>query len=281
MDVNYCPIFVSSSDVYSDIWPAFFKIFKREWPEYKGIIYLNTEKKDFSFEGLNIKCTKVALYQNLKFGETFKRGIEKIDNNHFLLFMIDYFIENRVNTAYLQSLYNEFISGDPESLFLMPLGPKSTSISNNINIVQMNIPESNGIAKESIFSFQIAFWRKEHIGKYIMNWEDPWFAEYFGCRRAKILTPKFWMLSPRLPLPIKYDGRGVLHGGGKWLESAISRIDLTNIPLNLNESKSIRGIFTEPAFPRIVRIPREIRLIPERMKSMHSIYRLKRNLKTP
>ena len=38
-------VFVSSSDNYSDIWDLFFDLFYKYWPEYKGKIYLQTQKK--------------------------------------------------------------------------------------------------------------------------------------------------------------------------------------------------------------------------------------------
>lgn len=31
-----CPIFISSADSYSDLWPVFFKLFKEYWPEWGG-----------------------------------------------------------------------------------------------------------------------------------------------------------------------------------------------------------------------------------------------------
>lgn len=76
MNVNECPIFVSSSDAYSDIWYPFFALFKREWPEYKGRIYLNTQGKRFSFPGLDIVCTNVP--NGMRFGKTFKAVAVKI-----------------------------------------------------------------------------------------------------------------------------------------------------------------------------------------------------------
>ena len=277
MNINKCPIFISSSDAYSDLWPAFFSIFKREWPEYDGQIILNTENKNFTFPDLDIICTNANTNSKLKFGEVFKNGINKIKSDHFLLFMIDYFIESKVDTTYLQELYQKFLNSDTEALFLQKLGPVPLHIFQDEDIVQMDIQRSVGIAKESIFSFQVAFWRKECITKYIADWENPWFAEYFGCRRAKIFNPKLWMLSGNQKFPISYSGLGVLHGGGRWLDEAISRIDLNGIPLNLSESRIRRGTFIEPKFPRLSRIPKEITLIPERLKSMRSIWELKKH----
>lgn len=88
-------------------------------------------------------------------------------------------------------------------------------------------------------------------------------AEYYGCRRANIFKSKIWVLKSEQPLPIPYDGCGILHGGGKWLPSALKKIDLEGVPLDL----SLREVYVEPRFPRLVRIPKEIPLLGKRAKS--------------
>ena len=54
-------ILVNTTDSFSDCWNPFFKLFKKYWPNYGGKIYLNTEIKDFKYEGLNIICIKNKL----------------------------------------------------------------------------------------------------------------------------------------------------------------------------------------------------------------------------
>ena len=49
-------ILVSSCDAYEDVWNPFFALFKKYWPNCKYNIYLNTESKMFSYDGLNITC---------------------------------------------------------------------------------------------------------------------------------------------------------------------------------------------------------------------------------
>lgn len=100
-------LFVSSSDAYADIWPAFFTLFRRYWPDFNGTIYLNTEKREFSFPGLEIICTKVGTQKS--FGRTFKLGLGKLPEETFLLMMIDYFIEDMVDVAVLNRLYDRFV----------------------------------------------------------------------------------------------------------------------------------------------------------------------------
>ena len=96
LDVNRCTVFVSSSDAYADLWPAFFAIFKREWPTFSGCIYLNTEQKTFMYDGLDIICTEVGRQRH--FGETLRAGLDCVkESNTILFFMIDYLFEGSIH----------------------------------------------------------------------------------------------------------------------------------------------------------------------------------------
>lgn len=223
MDVNECPIFVSSADSYSDIWEPFFAIFKREWPEYRGTIYLNTQERTFELSGLKIVCTNVGKMKC--FGETFLSGVAKIPCNHFLLLMIDYFFEGRVNVRVLQDIYSDFLYGQPDSIQLMPHPYKYVCPVGKTGLCSRILPP--GGLKCAWFSFQAAFWDRASIIKYIRSWESPWTAEYFGTKRAEILNANIWTCSAR---PIPYDAAGVLYGGGKWNRKALQKIDFTGVP---------------------------------------------------
>lgn len=230
-DINKIPIFVSSSDAYADIWPAFFSLLKREWPEYNGTIYLNTEHLEYSHDGLNIVCTKLG--RQRYFGDTFLRGIDKIREERFLLIMIDYFFEGRVNVPKLQEIYEIFLEDDIDTFTLMTQPYGFAPIHNH--------PQYSRIVNEEgwriMFSFQTAFWKKSSFERLVRRWDDPWHAEHFGSKRAALEGMTFYILSSREDMPIRYDESGVLHGGGRWLMPAISRIDLTNIPLDLSATK--------------------------------------------
>ena len=265
MNVNECPMLVSSSDAYADIWPAFFHILKREWPEYRGKIVLNTDRRDFSFDGLDIVCTHACGDGRHPFGTTLKRSLDAVPGDVFLMMMIDYFLEGPVDTAGLQRYLDAFLAGGASAFFLLPQIAPSNPVPGSSDIDEMDIPKASGFAIQTLFSFQAAFWRKGEMRRFVADWEDPWFAEYFGCRRAQILKPRFWKLSDSARLPIPYDRSGVLHGGGKWLMKSVGRIDFTGVPIDLEKSKSERGICKESAHPYLSRLPHELHRLPARI----------------
>lgn len=44
-------ILVNTCDKFEDCWNPFFKLFFLFWPDYNGVIYLNTEYKEYSVRG--------------------------------------------------------------------------------------------------------------------------------------------------------------------------------------------------------------------------------------
>ena len=232
LNVNQCTVFVSSSDAYADLWPAFFAIFKREWPTFSGRIYLNTEQKTFKYEGLDIICTRVGRQRH--FGETLRAGLDCVrESNAILFFMIDYLFEGKVDVEKLDLLYHRFHEDSVDVLFLYPHTPKKFEPIEGVPECVRAIPPFNS---SICFSFQAAFWNKAELHDLVAKWEDPWNAEYYSYLRLRYLRPRpeIWFHHSS-PVPIPYDGCGVLHGGGRWLKSALDKIDLTGIDLDIGK----------------------------------------------
>ncbi len=222
-----CPVFVSSADVYSDLWFLFFDLFKKNWPEYTGDIYLNTEEKQFRYEGLNIKCTNVG--KRGCFGKTFRAGLEQIESSCVLLIMVDYLFMGKVNDQRLQDCFRCFQKNDLDSLCLFPVDyTRSTYLDNGINIV---IPPS-----KDMFSLQSAFWKKQILREMVLPHENPWLAEWYGTRRANVEKIKLGYTTNDKPIP--YFARGALHSA-RWNEPIVPFLKKSGYEVDFSK----RGIF--------------------------------------
>ena len=281
MNVNDCPMLVSSSDAYADLWPAFFHILRREWPGYRGRIVLNTDTRDFSFDGLDIVCTRACRDGRHPFGTTLKRSLDVVPGDVFLMMMVDYFLEGPVDAARLQRYFDAFLGGGPSAFFLLQQEAPALPVAGQPDREEMDVPAARGFATQTLFSFQAAFWRKDEMRRFVADWEDPWFAEFYGCRRAQVLRPRFWKLADAAALPIPYDRSGVLHGGGRWLMESARRIDFSGVPIDLEKSKAERGIYKESAHPYLSRLPRELHLLPGRIATWIRSTRQLRSLRRP
>jgi hypothetical protein len=232
MEWKNCSIYVSSSDKYSDIWPLFFKLFKYYWPEYTGKIYLNTETLNYTYEDLNIICTQVG--KDKPFGEVFNLGLNAVATQNILLFMIDYLFMDKVDCSKLAQYYQFFEEEKLDSLCLIHQNYDYTIQSDHIELQAVKAPSKD------MFSFQVAFWKKDILKTLIYKNENPWASEWFGTKRANKKKIKLQCLQKNVPPPISYDLAGCLHKG-MWLENA--RDHLTDLKIQVDYTK--RGFYNQ------------------------------------
>jgi hypothetical protein len=236
--MNNYTIFISSSDAYADLWPIFFDLFKKYWPEYDGIIYLNTEKKAFFYEGFNIVCTQVG---KNSFGNTFRSGLQKVESPYLLLIMIDYFFMGKINHEALGKYFFYFRQQNLDTLCLMP--------SQYSNIEKLEFEDVYRVIPPSkdMFSYQAAFWKKSVLFEMALPHETPWLSEWYGTARANQMKLKLAYLATEKPIP--YLMEGALHKG-KWVTPMVSF--LKEIVYDVDFSK--RGLFEDIPFTLFDRV---------------------------
>ncbi|GHV03059.1 hypothetical protein FACS1894159_11980 [Bacteroidia bacterium] len=206
-------VFVNSSDSYADLWPVFFDLFKMNWPDYDGVIYLNTEQKSYRHEGLNIICTQVGRLSS--FGRVFRAGLDMVATDNVLFFMIDYIFMGRVDAGRLRRYYEYFLSGHYDSLCLAS-SPyyRMVSVADNRELSCVLSPSRD------MFSFQAAYWKREALRNIVLPNENPWTAEWYGTKRANKMNLRLLALSENVESPIPYHLSGCLQKG-KWREEAV------------------------------------------------------------
>lgn len=231
MEVNFS-IFVSSSDNYSDLWPLFFDLFKKYWPEYDSVIYLQTQEKEYSHHGLDIVCTKVGHLDG--FGRTLRAGLDKVSNENILFIMIDYIFMGKVKHEYIKSCYDYFCSQELDSLCLIYQNYPHTIAMSNSDYLYVVPP-----APYIMFSYQIAFWKKSMLREMALPHENPWMSEWYGSLRAEKMQIRLACVRAGKE-PIKYDGAGCLHQG-KWLNNAIEFLNSIHYEFDFDK----RGYYAE------------------------------------
>lgn len=184
-------IFVSSADSYSDLWPVFFDLFKKYWPNYEGNIYLNTEEKIYSHSGLNIICTKIGIQKT--FGITFRKGLGTLPTENVLLIMIDYIFMGKVNHIKIDEYFNFFINKNLDSLCLTHQNYPNIQQTDYYDLVMVTAP-----APYVMFSYQIAFWKKSMLCQMALPHENPWTSEWFGTKRAEKMEIKLAAISKKI-----------------------------------------------------------------------------------
>jgi hypothetical protein len=255
--MKLCPIFISSSDSYSDLWPIFFDLFVKYWPEFQGKIYLNTESKTYTHEGLDLCCTQVGHLAS--FGQTFRAGIDTVDSDDILLIMIDYFFMGDVKSDMLEEYFRYFKKHDLDSLCLIKNPYTETRPSDHKDLFLV-IPPS-----QDMFNFQIAFWKKTTLYDMVLPHESPWLSEWYGTLRANRMKIKLFFT---IKMPIEYLAEGALHKG-KWVKEMMFFLNELSFQVDYDK----RGVFKGDDLSLLGRTRKRLDTLIPRIKSQLDLIR--------
>ena len=233
MNQNYS-LLVNSSDGFEDCWGPFFTLFTKYWPTFKAPVFLNTEKKDWSFPGMNIQCTKVQApaEPRLPWSECLIRALEQIKTPLVLYFQEDYFIHQPVRADVVQAAA-EYMMKHPEVEHIALTrhcshGPFETHAEDWLQ----------GIRQKARYriSTQAALWRVDALISYLRSEENGWMFEIYGTWRAH--KKKAVFLSAKFDEA--HDGPAIdyLHTGiikGKWLPEKKDIFEENNIDVDFSK----------------------------------------------
>jgi hypothetical protein len=185
--INDLTIFVNTSDSFEDCWEPFFKLFKFYWSDCPYPIVLNTEKKNYQYQGLNISCSKVSVGEKKRLGwsECLMRALDAIETPYILYLQEDYFLEAPVKADTLKNLLNEMVAFKVGALRLSGtdgIGPFH-------EIGSTLIVEVDKGAKWRL-SLQAALWKKSVLRTLVRVHETPWQLESYGSFRTRRLKEK-------------------------------------------------------------------------------------------
>ena len=103
-------VLVQSCDKNRDLWPVFFEVFKRQWPDCPFRIVLNTETAEYTYDGLQVECLR--LYKDwseealnaLSWSQRFKDTLQHIKTKYTFVILDDFFIREPVNACGVECL---------------------------------------------------------------------------------------------------------------------------------------------------------------------------------
>jgi hypothetical protein len=209
-------ILVNSCDGFEDCWNPFFTLIQRYWPECDARIFLNTEKKDWHFDGLDITCTQVqgTAPERLTWSECLLNALDQVQTPLVLYFQEDYFIHQPVRHALIQQA-TEYMLAHPEVGHIAltrhcSLGPYESYPENWLQTIGQK-------ARYRVCT-QAALWRTDTLRSYLDPKENGWMFEILGTWRAHKRRDTF--LSTKWDPEVGGPAIDYLHTGiikGKWL----------------------------------------------------------------
>jgi hypothetical protein len=237
-------LLVNSSDGFEDCWIPFFTLLKRYWPEIDIPILLNTEKKTWSFEGLDIICTQAQKNHDnrLTWSECLIEALSQVKTELVLYMQEDYFIEKLVNYDDIK----QFAIDMQNNTEIKHIG--LTHFGSCAPFEAYHDDKLWKISKNSRYriSTQAGLWRKETLQSLLRPWENGWMFEIFGSVRASKKDELFLTIRRDLSDPlITYQHTGIIKG--QWSHFVKDLSDKECITIDFTH----RGFYKEtPAFIR-------------------------------
>ena len=211
---------VISHDRFADVWPGFFSLMFRFWPDLPYPLYLVSNRLAFP-DG---RVTPLCVGEDMSWSTTLARGLEQLSSRFVLLMLEDFFLSAQVDTARILRLHAAMVAQGAAYLRLMP-NPKPDLL----------LPEQSdigAISKGAPYrtSLQMAFWDRRVLLGLLRDQESAWDFELKGSRRSDQLSEQFLSVCENVA-PIQY-----CHAvrRGKWLPDAVRHLSQAGIVLDLS-----------------------------------------------
>jgi hypothetical protein len=168
-------ILVNSCDKYADLWPIFFALFWKYWPDCPFPVYLGANENMFKHSRVEM----ITVGSDRSWAETTRRMLELIPSPYVLFFLDDFFIYKPVDTAVVKSLAVEMKELNADYLRFRPAPPPDVSVSGHPRVGRIRP------GAEYRCSLGIALWRRETFLKLLRDGETAWQMEILGSRRSE------------------------------------------------------------------------------------------------
>src|ERR1700733_6625438 len=100
LNEDYC-FLVNSCDGYADAWSPFFTLFEKFWQPARHIVYLNTESKASSWDGIPIETLHSPTDPRPPWSQRLMDCLERIPFEIVLYLQEDYFLKAPANVGFI------------------------------------------------------------------------------------------------------------------------------------------------------------------------------------
>lgn len=200
-------VVVASCDEYSDIWPGFFKVWFRFWPDMPYPLYLISNRRTFPDK----RVIPLPVGNGLNWSQRIARAFERVPQRHILLSTEDFFLMEPVDTPHVLRLHDGMVAEQAVYLRMMANPPADLPHASepDIGYVEKGAPYRN--------SLQLAFWDRAMMLGLLRPEESPWDFEMIGARRTDEIAAPFLSVQNGVS-PITYHN---MLRRGKWNRDAI------------------------------------------------------------
>ncbi|WP_372773933.1 hypothetical protein [Mangrovibacterium sp.] len=269
-------VLINTCDKFEDCWNPFFKLWSIYWPDCNGKLYLNTEYKNYSFTGLNIRTVKGCHKNNIPktkratWSQCLKWALESIEDDIVLYMQEDYFLKDKVKNSlvdYYVNLMHENTKIKCIHLTDQSVSSDGKSEFKNLNKVKLH--------QRYRVSCQAALWRKTELVALLRDYENAWEFEEFGSARSAIMKKNYYAVSREFVKIdqfeiIPYIFTGIVQG--RWYDPIVELFDRHSIEIDYG----IRGFVSDaPQKPFKNRVKYRLNKIPKIIRHQLDLIKVK------
>lgn len=214
-------VVINSCDEYSDLWPSFFDVWFRFWPDLPYPLYLVSNTKTYPDK----RVLPLPVGEGLNWSKRTKRTFELLPHRHILLSTEDFYLMRPVDTALVLRLHDVMVAEKAVYLRMMANPPP--------DVPHPTVPELGYVAKGAPYrnSGQLAFWDRHMMLGLINPDESPWEFEEIGQRRSDAIDEPFLSVQKGVD-PIAYHN---MIRRGKWNRDALAEYAKSGIVFDLGK----------------------------------------------
>lgn len=203
-------ILVPSCDKFSDVWPPFFTLLFKYWPNLQQNIYLLSNFKTYQ----DARVTPILAGQDISWSHNMNFALDKIQEDYVLVILEDFLLTNHVEVNLLNTLFSLMKQEEACYLRLMA-NPKP-------DIPHVDVKHVGFIKKGAAYraSLQMAIWKKSVLKQLLALSENPWEFEMQGSSRSNKLDDAFMSIEEGFTQPIPYFPNAIVRG--KWVKEALT-----------------------------------------------------------
>jgi hypothetical protein len=168
-------VLVNSCDKYSDIWPVFFQLFFKYWPDCPYPVYLGSNEKSYD----DPRVTTLCVGPDKSWAESTRAMVAMLPTTNLLWFLDDYLLWEKVSTPEITELYARFLKLQANYLRMSPHGG-SDRLKRKVDDKLLELFPGD----EYRTSLDVAFWNREVLLNLLRIGESPWDMESFGVGRS-------------------------------------------------------------------------------------------------
>lgn len=242
----FLPVLINSCDKFRDCWDPFFILWKKFGiKKISCPLYLNTERADYSMEGLEIHTCRVCEknhWQEKNFPSwswCTRKAVEQIEGDFFLYMQEDYFLDRPVDDdAVIRLLEMMQANPDIHNIHLTDQGI-GDFIPSDIEGLKKGDPRRSCYA-----SLQAVIWRKDVFLSLLRDWEDAWQFEAWATKRSRVRGLNYYVPESGDHMPMYYVFTGVIQG--KWYAPCVPLFAEHGIQVDFDK----RGMYDGPCGKR-------------------------------